>query len=85
MYRLFYQDEPFVRVLPLGSCADLKYIKYSNFCDVSLHMDARNNRLILVSAIDNMVKGAAGEAIQNMNLAFGLDETSGLMLIPPAF
>ena len=50
MYRLFYQDEPFVRVLPLGSCADLKYIKYSNFCDVSLHMKARNNRLILVSA-----------------------------------
>ena len=85
MYRLFYQDEPFVRVLPLGSCADLKYIKYSNFCDVSLHMDARNNRLILVSAIDNMVKGAAGQAIQNMNILFDCKEDSGLMYVPASF
>ena len=85
MYRLFYQDEPFVRVLPLGSCADLKYIKYSNFCDVSLHMEARNNRLILVSAIDNMVKGAAGQAIQNMNILFDCKEDSGLMYVPASF
>ena len=85
MYRVFYQDEPFVRVLPLGSCADLKYIKYSNFCDVSLHMDTRNNRLILVSAIDNMVKGAAGQAIQNMNILFDCKEDSGLMYVPASF
>lgn len=85
MYRLFYQDEPFVRVLPLNRCADLKYIKYSNFCDVSLHMDTRNNRLILVSAIDNMVKGAAGQAIQNMNILFGFNEDSGLNYVPASF
>ncbi|EFP61716.1 N-acetyl-gamma-glutamyl-phosphate reductase [Erysipelotrichaceae bacterium AF15-26LB] len=85
MYKLFYQDEHFVRVLPLGQTADLKYIKYSNYCDVSLHMDTRNNRLILVSAIDNMVKGAAGQAIQNMNLLFGYDEDSGLKYVPASF
>ena len=52
----------------------------SNYCDISLHMDPRTNTFIAISAIDNMVKGAAGQAIQNMNLAFGLDETCGLML-----
>ena len=65
--------------------ADIKNVRYSNYCDISLHLDQRTNTFIAISAIDNMVKGAAGQAIQNMNLAFGLDETSGLMLIPPAF
>ena len=85
MYSSFYQKETFVRVLPLGAYADLKYIKYSNYCDISLHMDERNQRLILVSAIDNMVKGAAGQAIQNMNLLFGLKENTGLMMVPASF
>lgn len=85
LYQKFYQDEKFVRVLPKGSIATLKNVKFSNYCDISLHMDARTNRVIIVSTIDNMVKGAAGQAIQNMNLLFGLPEDTGLHLVPPAF
>ena len=77
MYESFYAKEQFVRVLPLGKFADLKYIKYSNYCDISIHMDQRTNRAIIVSAIDNMVKGAAGQAIQNMNILFKLEENMG--------
>ena len=66
-------------------CADIHNIKYSNFCDISLHYDSRANKLIACSAIDNMVKGAAGQAIQNMNIIFGLDEKTGLDIVPPAF
>ena len=84
-YEDFYQDEYFVRLLPDGMNADIHNIKYSNFCDVSLHIDTRCGNLIAISAIDNMVKGAAGQAIQNMNLIFGLEEASGLALVPPAF
>ena len=65
--------------------ADIHNIKYSNFGDVSLHIDTRTNTLVAVSAIDNMVKGAAGQAIQNMNILFGYPETTGLELVPPAF
>lgn len=81
----FYVSHPFVRVLPLGMTSDIKYIKESNYCDISLHMDERNQRLILVSAIDNMVKGAAGQAIQNMNIMYGWDQTTGLKMIPASF
>lgn len=84
-YAMAYANEPFVRVLPLGKVADLKFVKYSNYCDISLHMDERNHRLILVSAIDNMVKGAAGQAIQNMNILYDLDEDSGLRYVPASF
>ena len=65
--------------------ADIRNVRYSNFCDLSLHVDERTGTLVAVSAIDNMVKGAAGQAVQNMNLAFGLDEAAGLKLFPPAF
>ncbi|EEG28769.1 N-acetyl-gamma-glutamyl-phosphate reductase [[Clostridium] methylpentosum DSM 5476] len=85
MYEDFYQEEQFVRILPPGKAANLKNVKYSNYCDISLHTDERTGRLIIVSTIDNMVKGAAGQAIQNMNLLFGLEEGTGLNLIPPAF
>lgn len=85
LYEQFYKDEMFVRVLPLGKIADLKYIKYSNYCDISIHLDERSNRAIIVSAIDNMVKGAAGQAIQNMNILFGLEESMGLKMIAPSF
>lgn len=85
LYENFYKDEKFVRVLPQGSVANLKNVKFSNYCDISLHLDRRTNRLIVVSTIDNMVKGAAGQAIQNMNLLFGLAEDTGLDLVPPAF
>ena len=83
-YEEFYNDEYFVRLLPKGQVADIHNIKYSNFGDVSLHMDNRTGTLVAVSAIDNMVKGAAGQAIQNMNIVCGLDEKTGLSF-PPIF
>ena len=84
-YQKYYQDEYFVRVLPVGKIADLKFVKYSNFCDISLHYDKRYHRLIIVSTIDNMVKGAAGQAIQNMNIMYGIDEKKGLKMVAPSF
>lgn len=84
-YETFYAGEPFVKLLPEGETANLKNVKHSNLCHISLHIDPRTNRLIAVSTIDNMVKGAAGQAIQNMNLVLGLEETAGLLLVPTAF
>ena len=85
VYQKTYQNEYFVRVLPKGKVADLKFVQYSNYCDISLHYDERYHQLIIVSTIDNMVKGAAGQAIQNMNLMYGLDEKEGLMMVPASF
>ncbi|MDR2940872.1 MAG: N-acetyl-gamma-glutamyl-phosphate reductase [Clostridiales bacterium] len=85
LYTDFYKDEFFVRVLPLGGAANISNITHSNFCDISLHVDEHTNRIIVVSAIDNMIKGAAGQAIQNMNICLGFDEKAGLELLPPAF
>lgn len=85
MYQETYEKEPFVRLMPKGGVANLRNVRMSNYCDLSLHLDERTGRLIVVSAIDNMVKGAAGQAVQNMNLAFGLEETAGLDFVPPAF
>ncbi len=80
-----YDNEYFIRVLNEGDVADLKFVKYSNFCDISLHYDKRLHKLVVVSCIDNMVKGAAGQAIQNMNIICGFDETEGLKIVAPAF
>ena len=80
-----YQNEKFVRVKPLGEVANLKYVRMSNYCDISLHADEHTNRLIIVAAIDNLVKGAAGQAVQNMNLIFGLPEETGLHFVPASF
>lgn len=77
-----YQDEPFVRLHALGSLPQIKHVVGSNFCDIGVAIDERTNRLIVISAIDNLVKGAAGQAIQNMNLMSGFEETSGLMFAP---
>ncbi len=85
LYSDTYANEQFVRVLPLGKVADLKFVKYSNYCDISIHKDDRTNTLVIVSCIDNMVKGAAGQAIQNMNIMNGFEETSGLLMIAPSF
>jgi N-acetyl-gamma-glutamyl-phosphate reductase len=85
LYRDFYRDEPFVRVLPAGLTAATGRVRHSNFCDISVHLDAGGSTLIVVSAIDNMVKGAAGQAVQNMNVIFGFDETAGLTAIPASF
>lgn len=84
-YTAFYENERFVRVLPLGQCANLKHVCMTNECRISLHFDAHTERLIVVSTLDNMVKGAAGQALQNMNLVFGLPEDAGLNLVAPAF
>lgn len=85
LYLKTYANEKFVRVLPLGATAIIRSIQCSNYCDISLHMDAHAGRLIVISTIDNMVKGAAGQAIQNMNIRFGIDEAAGLNLIPISF
>jgi N-acetyl-gamma-glutamyl-phosphate reductase len=85
VYAGFYRDEPFVRVLPAGSIASTNRVRQSNFCDISIHLDPAGTTLIVASAIDNMVKGAAGQAIQNMNIIFGFDETAGLNAIPASF
>ena len=84
-YADFYKNEPFVRVRPLGETANLRNVRLSNFCDISVHVDEHTQKLILVSTIDNMVKGSAGEAVQNMNILLGFPETTGLELIPTAF
>jgi len=84
-YHARYDKEFFVRLLPEGQVANVKNVHYTNYCDVSLFTDPRTGTFVAISAIDNMVKGAAGQAIQNMNLSFGLDETTGLQLVPPAF
>ena len=85
IYTNFYKNEKFVRVLALGREACIKNVALSNYCDMSVHFDSRCQKVIITSCIDNMVKGAAGQAIQNMNLIFGIDESAGLDLISPAF
>ncbi len=85
LYKEYYKDEKFVRILPLGQSANIRNVTHSNFCDISVHMDPRSNRVIIISAIDNMIKGAAGQAVQNMNIRMGFKEEEGLMLVPPAF
>jgi N-acetyl-gamma-glutamyl-phosphate reductase len=85
LYADFYRHEPFVRVLPGGMTAATGRVRMSNFCDISVHLDAGGTTLIVISAIDNMVKGAAGQAVQNMNLLLGYDETAGLEMVPASF
>lgn len=82
IYRWYYEDEFFVRVLPKDVCPETRWVKGSNFVDVNVKADPRTNRVIMMGAMDNMVKGAAGQAIQNMNLMFGLPEDKGLRLMP---
>lgn len=85
IYKNQYENEEFVHVLPLGQTAEIKHVKYTNNCNISIHQNYRKNKIIIVSVIDNMVKGAAGQAIQNMNLLLGLPEDTGLKLIAPSF
>ena len=85
LYTETYKDEPFVNVLPLGQTACSRDVRFSNFCNISLHLNYRKDQIIVVSTIDNMIKGAAGQAIQNMNIILGFDETEGLNFISPAF
>ena len=85
LYEDAYKNEYFVRVEKLGNYANIKNVRMSNFCDISLHLDTQSDTLIISSVIDNMVKGAAGQAIQNMNIRFGIDEKTGLLTLPAAF
>ncbi len=77
-----YRAEPFIRVLPLGESPHTRHVRGSNFCDLGVVADRRPGRVILFSALDNLVKGASGQAIQNANLMLGLDETAGLTAAP---
>jgi N-acetyl-gamma-glutamyl-phosphate reductase len=77
-YREQYAGEPFVRVLPEGRLPNISQVRGSNFCDIGLAVDPRTRRVIAIAAIDNLVKGAAGQALQNMNLMLGLEEGLGL-------
>lgn len=82
MYRHFYKKSPFVRIRPLGTWPATKEVAGSNYCDIGLHVDGRTRRLTIVSVIDNVVKGAAGQAIQNLNMMQGWEETTGLRYTP---
>lgn len=78
LYSTFYENEPFVNVLDSGSYPNIKSVRGSNRCDIGVYYDENTNKAIIFSAIDNLVKGAAGQAIQNMNIMFGFEETLGL-------
>lgn len=82
VYDRYYKDEKFVRVLPQGVCPETKWVEGSNYVDVNFVIDERTNRIVMMGALDNLVKGAAGQAVQNMNLLFGLEEATGLNLVP---
>ena len=85
LYIDHYAQEPFVRILPLGATATTRNVRGSNYCDLSVHVVGDGSMLEMVSAIDNMVKGAAGQAVQNMNLMYDFDETTGIDAVPAAF
>lgn len=82
IYDAYYKEEKFVRVLEKGVCPETKWVEGSNYVDINFQIDPRTNRIIMMGAIDNLVKGAAGQAVQNMNLMFGLEESEGLELVP---
>ena len=82
LYRNFYKNEPFVRLCEPGAFPATQFVRGSNFCDLGFKADNRTGRIVVLAAIDNLVKGAAGQAVQNMNLMCGLPETRGLLGVP---
>ena len=82
VYDKYYKEEKFIRVLDEGICPETKWVEGSNYVDINFKIDPRTNRIIMMGAINNLVKGAAGQAVQNMNLMFGLPESEGLELVP---
>lgn len=82
LYQEFYRNEPFVRIYPKGMFPNTKDVRGSNFCDVGIMVNDKDGRLVVVTAIDNLIKGASGEAVQNMNIMLGFPETMGLDSIP---
>ncbi len=85
LYTDFYKDEPFVRVLPAGMSPASRNVRFSNYCDMQVYVVHDGRMLEIVSTLDNMIKGAAGQAVQNMNIMFGCVETAGIDFVPPAF
>ena len=82
VYDKYYKEEKFVRVLEKDVLPETKWVEGSNYVDVNFKIDERTGRIIMMGALDNVVKGAAGQAVQNMNLMFGLKESEGLELVP---
>ena len=82
LYSSFYAKEKFVRICPSGSFPNISSVCGSNFCDIGLTVDLRTGRIIIISAIDNLIKGAAGQAVQNMNIICNLKEDTGLQMAP---
>ena len=86
LYSEFYEDEQFIRIFDPQSeeyqYPETRFVKGSNYCDIGLSIDKRTNRAIIVGALDNLVKGAAGQAVQNMNILFGWQESTGLNHTP---
>lgn len=82
LYHTFYKDEPFVRICAPGTVPATQFVRGSNFCDIGFKKDSRTGRIVVLSTIDNLVKGAAGQAVQNMNLMGNLPETRGLQVVP---
>lgn len=82
IYDKYYKNEKFVRVLEKDICPETKWVEGSNYVDVNFKIDERTGRIIMMGTLDNLVKGAAGQAVQNMNLLFGFDEAEGLNLVP---
>ncbi|RHD05805.1 N-acetyl-gamma-glutamyl-phosphate reductase [Roseburia inulinivorans] len=82
VYDKYYKNEKFVRVLEKDICPETKWVEGSNYVDVNFKIDERTGRIVMMGALDNLVKGAAGQAVQNMNLLFGFDEAEGLNLVP---
>lgn len=77
IYKEFYKDQPFIRIRE--DLLETRFVKNTNLCDISIRVDQRTNRVIITSALDNLIKGASGQAVQNMNILFGLDEKHGLL------
>ena len=82
IYDKYYAKERFIRVLEKDVCPETKWVEGSNYVDINFKIDSRTGRIIMMGALDNLVKGAAGQAVQNMNLMFGEQETEGLLLVP---
>jgi N-acetyl-gamma-glutamyl-phosphate reductase len=78
LYRAFYAGRSMVRLLPAGQLPELQHVAHTNFCDIGFAFDEKSGRLVIVSCLDNLGKGAAGQAVQNMNGMMGFEETAGL-------
>ena len=81
-YDKYYKDEYFVRMLDKDECPETRWVEGSNFVDIGFKIDNRTNRVVMMGALDNVTKGAAGQAVQNMNIMFGLPENEGLTMAP---